>query len=86
MPIFCCVQRAAMRGVGREVLDVQLPGDHEIVVAGEAHLAGALGQLHALVGLGAVAHQVAEAPGLVDGGAADVVEHGPEGRQIGVNV
>ena len=43
-------------------------------------------QLDALVGLGAVAHQVAEAPDRVHALALGVLQHGLEGRQVAVHV
>ena len=43
-------------------------------------------QGHAVVGLRRRSHQVAEAPDLVHAGPRHVVEHGPEGRQVAVDV
>jgi hypothetical protein len=56
------------------------------VISGQAQVAALAGQLHAAIRLRAVAHQVAEAPDLVDAGRVDVGEHGPEGREVAVHV
>ena len=60
----------------RELGQRDLTGHGQIVVAGQAHRGVAAGELHAVVRVGAVAHEVAEAPRL--GGAAfgDLGEHG----------
>src|SRR5581483_9127006 len=64
--------------------DVELSEHDQVVVAHEADVARLARQLHALVRMRAIAHQIAEAPRLVGAGA--VVEHGPEGRKVGVHV
>ena len=57
------VQRAACGGVRGEVGDVDLVQHAEVVVPGQAQIGTARrASLHALVGVGAVAHQVAQAP------------------------
>ena len=57
-------------GAGGEVGERQVPGDGEIVVAGQADRGVVAGQLDAAVRVGAVADQVAQAPHLVDRRAA----------------
>jgi hypothetical protein len=56
------------------------------VVADQAGLAVLAHQLDALVGAGAVADDVAQAPELVHPGVLDVVEDGLQGRQVRVDV
>ena len=58
----------------------------EVVVSDQAELASLRDQRGALVGLGAVADDVAEAPDVLDLGIGDVVEHRLERRQVGVDV
>ena len=66
----CCsrVHSAAAAALDGEVGDVDLAGHDEVVVAGQAEVAAAARQLDAVVGLGAVADQVAQAPDLVGAG------------------
>ena len=73
-------------GTGGERLDVDLAEHHEVVVSGQAELAGLGRQGHALVRLRAVTDQVPEAPPGVDAGFADVVEDGLERGQVAVDV
>jgi hypothetical protein len=56
------------------------------VVAGEAEVATLGGELRAVVGLGAVADDVAETPDLVRVRLLDLGEHRLEGGQVGVDV
>jgi len=58
----------------------------EVVVAGQADRAVALGELDAGVRLGAVADQVAEAPDLVHARLVGRGQHGAEGRAVAVDV
>jgi hypothetical protein len=74
------------RGVGGEVVDAELVDHHQVVIADQAEVTRLSSQRHALIRLAAVADEVAEIPDLVDSGHADVVEHGLERGQVGVNV
>jgi hypothetical protein len=74
------------RGVERERVDVELAQHHEIVVPHQADVTRLARERDALVRLGAVAHQIAEAPGLVHLGGGHVLEDGAKCWEIGVNV
>src|SRR3954447_682320 len=69
-----------------ELGDRKLVDDHEVVVARQAELARLPGEGHALVRLGAIAHQVAEAPGLVHALARHVLQHSSERGQVPMHV
>ena len=84
--MFSCVQRAAAAAL-EEKSEIGISLDHdEIVVAGQAEVAALAGERHAAVGLGAVAHEIAEAPDLLGAARLDVGEDGLEGRQVSVHV
>src|SRR5918911_3633922 len=74
------------RRARRELRDVELPENDKVVVAGEAELTPLGGEAHALVGLGAVSDQVAEAPDLLGAGRLHVSHHGLEGGQVAGDV
>jgi len=80
------VQAAAIAAFIEKLLDVELADHHEVVVADQAQVAGLARERHALVRLGAIAHEVAEAPRGVHAHTVDVLEHGLQGGQVGVNV
>ena len=90
------VERAGVRGLlrpahrrrrrGREGGDVELAEHREVVVADQTKLAALGHEAGALVGLGAVADHVAEAPELADAGPLDVGQYGFERRQVRVDV
>jgi hypothetical protein len=74
------------RGAAREVLQRQHLGDGEVVVARQADRAVRVGQLDAGVGVAAVAHEVPEAPELVDPLGLGGVDHRLEGVLVAVDV
>ena len=74
------------RRAGGEVRDRDLAGHDEVVVARQGEVAPLARQLDAAVGLGAVSHQVAEAPDLVRRLLVHVGEHRLEGGQVAVDV
>ena len=84
--IVSCVQRAAAAALGEKSADRDLAGDHQVVVAGERQVAALAGKGHAVVGLRAVAHQVAQAPDLLGALGVHVVEHRLEGGPVPVDV
>jgi hypothetical protein len=73
-------------GVHRELLDVELARDHEVMVPDEAEVSRLLGECDAFVGLSPVADEVAEAPAGIHALLGDVRQHGLERRQIAVDV
>ena len=70
----------------RELVERDVSGDREVVVAGEADGGVRLRQLHAGVRLGAVADEVAEAPQLRRVARGNGLERGLEGVPVGVYV
>ena len=80
------VQRTAICGAAREVVERDLAGDREVVVAGEAQVGVLAREVDARVGVGAVADEVAEAPDLLDRVVGDVAEHRLERLAIAVDV
>jgi hypothetical protein len=74
------------RGRRREGRDVEIAEHRQIVVPDQAQRAAFLHDRCALVGVGPVADDVAEAPELVDAGALHVGENRLEGGQVGVDV
>ena len=72
--------------VGGELVDVEHAGDDEIVVAAQADRGALAHERQALARLGAVAHDVAQAPQLVDSASPGVLEHGLQRRQVAVDV
>lgn len=56
------------------------------MVADEADVGALAHELHAAVGIGAVAHHVAEAPELVDTDLVGIAENRLESGQVGVDV
>jgi hypothetical protein len=74
------------RGVVGEDRDVQSAEHDEVVVADQADVAAVAGQRHALVGVGAVADEIAEAPDRVHSHPVDVGDHGLERGQVRVRV
>ena len=73
-------------GARGEVPERDVARDDEVVVAGEADVAALTRQGHAVVRLGAVANEVAEAPDLLDVGVLDRPEDRFEGRPVAVHV
>jgi hypothetical protein len=73
-------------GPARELVERQLAGHGQVVVAGQAHGGVPAGQRAAVVGVGAVAHDVAQAPQLARAGVPDVVQHRLEGVPVAVDV
>ena len=71
---------------GREGRDVELLEHGEVVVADETHRAAFADQGRALVRLGAVTDDVAQAPGFVDACGLGAGEDRLERGQVGVNV
>ena len=74
------------RRARRELVEADLAGDAEVVVAGQADRRVPARQLDAGVRLGAVADEVAEAPHLVGARGFGVGEHRLEGVAVAVDV
>ena len=77
--------RREARAAG-ELVERDLAGDGEVVVAGQAHRGVLARELHAGVGLGAVADEVAEAPQLGGVAGGDRLERRLEGVPVGMDV
>ncbi len=78
-----------LRGQARaqgELVQRDLAGDREVVISGQAHGGVLAGELHAGVGLGSVADEVAEAPQLGGVAGRDRFERRLEGVSVGVDV
>src|SRR5919109_2926032 len=78
---------AGRRGGARgEVAQGNVPGHDQVVISGEADVAALAGQGYSGVGLRAVAHEVAEAPELVDRRLVDPPQDRFEGWPVAVHV
>ena len=74
------------RGAARELLERQIARHGEVVVAGEEDRAALAGERDARVGIGPVAHEIAQAPDRVDALLGGRGEHGLEGVAVSVDV
>ena len=74
------------RGAVGELVQRDRAGDGQVVVAGEADGGVLAHQRAAVVGVGAVADDVAQAPQLAGAGGRDVGEHRLEGVPVAVDV
>jgi hypothetical protein len=73
-------------GVGGEHVERDRAGHHQVVIARQRQVGTRADEIGALIGLGAIADQIAEAPQLVDSLGVDGREHRLEGSQIRVHV
>ena len=74
------------RGAAGELVELDPAGHGEVVVAGQAELGPVADDRAAVVGVGAVADDVPEAPQARGVGALDVLEDGLEGVAVAVDV
>ena len=74
------------RGAGGELAEVEVAGHRQVVVAGQADVGVLARQPAAVVGIGAVAHHVAQAPDLLRRAGPDVGKDRLEGVTVAVDV
>ena len=73
-------------GPAGELIERYLADDGQVVVTGEAYRGVLAGELHADVGVGSVADEVAQAPQLGRVAGGDRIEHRLEGLAVAVDI